>query len=131
MVPRPSKTTDDDYEALLEKHLNRRPTQLQIEYLGQHPVVGATATAVVDGERQPVRVRWRNPKPLVLSWSLPEEVEAAAAMVNRVGFYAEDLWRDDEPFVGTVDESDGDILEVCAQDGSVLTSWEDSEPKYG
>jgi len=143
----PRKTTDEDYEALIDEHLARTPTRLELQYTCKYPNVSTRGVVVTNSVEQAVSVSWKNPQPLVLSWSLPQEARAALAMLSGGGIDVEWLsspdapWHDDElrdlwdkggqepKFIGQVDESDGTIAQVWSEDGSIITDWNEIRPR--
>ena len=145
-MPVPAKTTDEEYEALVADYLSRGPSRLQLTFTPKHLKIAHSGTAHVAGEARSVSFRWQNPKPLVLTWVLPEQVEAAASMVDRTDFdaellwepskfYSEDrLWKEEDGeyvYQGTVDESRGKVLSVTDQEeGTEIETWDELETKW-
>jgi hypothetical protein len=142
-MPIPAKTTDEEYDALVADHLSRGPSRLQLTFTPKFPQIAHSGTARIGGEVRPVSFRWQNPKPLILSWALPEQAKAAASMVDRTDFDAELLWEpgqiysedrlwkeeDGEPvYQGTVDESRGRVLGLTDREtDEAIESWDDLE----
>lgn len=141
------------YDALIREHLTCTPSKLELHYRTWHPELEVPSVALVEGTKRPVTVKWSCPDPLVIAWQLPNEAAAARRMVTLEEDFnlrelsvpeeelqystlrrIDDLWdhRDSGPtFIGSVDESSGQVLRVTSESGDTLTEWDDIWPEHG
>jgi hypothetical protein len=141
------------YDALIREHLTCMPSKLELHYRTWYPVLKVLSVALVEGTERTVTVRWACPDPLVIAWQLPDEAAAARRMVDLEEDFdlrelsvpeeelqystlrnIDDLWdqRDSGPtFIGSVDESSGQVLRVTSESGDTLTGWDDIWPEHG
>jgi hypothetical protein len=141
------------YDRLIREHLAGKPSRLELHYITWHPVLDVPSVALVEGIERAVTVRWACPDPLVISWDLPDEAAAARSMVDlEEDFHVrelsgekgtaqfitlhkiDELWdhQDSGPtFIGSVDESFGQIIRVTSESGDTLPEWDDIWPEHG